>query len=97
MISDLTALFDKPPYNKLLKTIKELAAASGAEVYLVGGAVRDIIRGVSSNDLDFVVFGEDYLTFAKKTAKSLKRPFVPFKDNVRIPCGDGYVDISAPR
>jgi tRNA nucleotidyltransferase/poly(A) polymerase len=84
-------------HSGIFLIIKEIAAVSGAEVFLVGGAVRDLIRCVPFNDLDFVVFKTDYILFAKQIAKKLKRPFVPFKDNVRIPCKNGYIDISAPR
>ena len=37
--------------------LRELQAETGAEVFLVGGAVRDLLRGKQPNDLDFVVRG----------------------------------------
>jgi len=38
-----------------LKILRKLREELGAEVYLVGGAVRDLIRKRAPNDLDFVV------------------------------------------
>jgi tRNA nucleotidyltransferase/poly(A) polymerase len=42
---------------KTLKTLRRLQGELGAEVFLVGGAVRDRIRRKEPNDLDFVVRG----------------------------------------
>ncbi|MDR2885086.1 MAG: hypothetical protein LBV09_08260 [Deferribacteraceae bacterium] len=72
-------------------------AAEVYEVYLVGGAVRDIVRGEFSTDLDFVVINGSYEKFAQKLSKILKSHCVHFKDNIRIPFDSSYIDISAPR
>ena len=37
--------------------VQELAAAEEANIYLVGGAVRDLISGMPIRDLDFVLEG----------------------------------------
>src|SRR5713226_6513453 len=37
--------------------VQELAVATGANVYLVGGAVRDLISGMPLRDLDFTMEG----------------------------------------
>lgn len=85
-------------YEQILKTIKETAESVNAQVYLVGGAVRDLLTGRHTTDLDFVVFGMPYDEFAKLVAKTTGRWAVPFKDNMRVPLGKcRYVDISAPR
>jgi|GEM_PF-333786 len=40
--------------------VQELAAAEEANVYLVGGAVRDLISGMPIRDLDFVIEGNPF-------------------------------------
>jgi tRNA nucleotidyltransferase/poly(A) polymerase len=40
--------------------VQELAAAIEANVYLVGGAVRDLISGMPIRDLDFVIEGNPF-------------------------------------
>jgi tRNA nucleotidyltransferase (CCA-adding enzyme) len=46
-----------PEQRAALVRIQELAAESGTNVYLVGGAVRDLISGMSIRDLDFTIEG----------------------------------------
>ena len=41
-----------------VERVREAAAAGAAEAYLVGGAVRDALRGVERADLDVVVAGD---------------------------------------
>lgn len=48
--------------------ISELAIKLNAEVYLVGGYVRDTILGIECTDIDIMVIG-DAISFAKKVAK----------------------------
>lgn len=40
---------------KTLEILRQLGKELGAEIYLAGGAVRDLVRGHNPNDLDFVV------------------------------------------
>jgi len=40
--------------------VQELAAANEANIYLVGGAVRDLICGMAIRDLDFVLEGSPF-------------------------------------
>jgi tRNA nucleotidyltransferase (CCA-adding enzyme) len=46
-----------PEQRAAMVRIQELAAESEANVYLVGGAVRDVISGMPIRDLDFAVEG----------------------------------------
>ena len=40
---------------KQLKALREMQQRLGAEVFLAGGAVRDLLRGQEPNDIDLVV------------------------------------------
>lgn len=40
---------------RIPKALRELESELSAEVFLVGGAIRDLLRGKTPNDLDFVV------------------------------------------
>jgi tRNA nucleotidyltransferase (CCA-adding enzyme) len=46
-----------PEQRAAMVRIQELAAESEANVYLVGGAVRDVISGMAIRDLDFTIEG----------------------------------------
>jgi tRNA nucleotidyltransferase (CCA-adding enzyme) len=46
-----------PEQRAAMVRIQELAAESEANLYLVGGAVRDVVSGMSIRDLDFTVEG----------------------------------------
>ncbi len=46
-----------PEQRAAMVRVQELAAESEANVYLVGGAVRDVISGMSIRDLDFTIEG----------------------------------------
>jgi tRNA nucleotidyltransferase (CCA-adding enzyme) len=46
-----------PEQRAAMVRIQELAAESEANVYLVGGAVRDVISGMPIRDLDFTIEG----------------------------------------
>ncbi len=77
--------------------IRETAADMGAEVYLVGGCVRDLIMGRPAGDVDAVPFGVDYEKFARALARRTGAFAVPFKDNVRLAKGQDVCDVSKPR
>jgi tRNA nucleotidyltransferase (CCA-adding enzyme) len=49
-----------PEQRAAMVRIQELAAESEANVYLVGGAVRDVISGMSIRDLDFTIEGNPF-------------------------------------
>src|SRR5258708_14458274 len=46
-----------PNQQKGVTLVQDIARAAGMNVYLTGGAVRDIISGLAIRDLDFTVQG----------------------------------------
>jgi poly(A) polymerase len=84
-----------PLYDPLRSIIDE----TGARVYLVGGALRDLLLGIPSYDFDFIVFGDAEgfaLTFAARAGGRL----VVLDDRERIyrVVAAGVVfDFSAPK
>lgn len=71
----MPALFNLPP---LLKKIIDVLP-SDAEVYLVGGAVRDLLTQRLSPDLDFVA-PSNGISLARKIANALNADFMPLDD-----------------
>ena len=57
-----------PDQQKAVSTVVDAAKAAGMNVYLTGGAIRDIITGFPIRDLDFTVQGN-----ALKLQKDLER------------------------
>jgi tRNA nucleotidyltransferase/poly(A) polymerase len=57
-----------PDQLKVVSLVQEAARAHGMNVYLTGGAIRDILTGLSIRDLDFAVQGN-----ALKLQKDLER------------------------
>ena len=64
-------LTENNPHLNILKTAGKLAERIDIPAYVVGGYVRDIILGKSSNDIDIMVEG-DGISFAKQLAGELK-------------------------
>jgi tRNA nucleotidyltransferase (CCA-adding enzyme) len=54
-----------PPVSDMLKLAGEAADALGFKAYLVGGSVRDLLRGQENLDIDIVIEG-DGIAFAKE-------------------------------
>src|SRR5271165_1920729 len=46
-----------PEQRAAMVRVQELATETQSNVYLVGGAVRDVISGMSIRDLDFTIEG----------------------------------------
>ena len=46
-----------PIHKKLFAVVAEVSATLGVDAYAVGGYVRDLLLGVSKNDIDIVVIG----------------------------------------
>lgn len=84
--------------QELLRRIAAVASAGGAESYLVGGAVRDLLLGRATNDLDVVVAG-DALTVARQLAPELGadlRVYEPFL-TATVAWAGGQIDVIAAR
>ena len=67
-------------FSPLLVSVHEVLLAD-QEIYLVGGAVRDLLLGRESHDLDFSV-PADGIKLARRVANKLKGAFYPL-DNER--------------
>jgi len=83
-----------------LKALRKLREELGAEIFLVGGTVRDLIRNKVPNDLDLVVRGvspSDFQNFLKRRG-SLELVGKSFGVYLFRPTGmKGHVDIAFPR
>jgi poly(A) polymerase len=55
----LAVRLNEQPFAPVLHKIGVVAARENIDVYLVGGAVRDLLIGRSTTDLDFVTVGKD--------------------------------------
>ena len=66
-------LKDRFPFEiyNILKLSGEVAEEKGFNAYLVGGTVRDLLRGEENLDIDIVIEG-DGITFAKALGEKLK-------------------------
>lgn len=73
------------------------ADSCGAEVYFVGGVVRDLLMRRRIHDVDITCFGIVYTEFAGLLAEMEGATYVPFKDNVRLVKGGFTIDVSKPR
>jgi tRNA nucleotidyltransferase/poly(A) polymerase len=65
-------------FKSLINQIEPFRKAlpAGIATYLVGGAVRDAVRGVELKDLDFAVAG-DALAVGRKVARELRADYFP--------------------
>ncbi len=80
-------------FDKIIDTANHL----GAEVFVVGGCVRDIILGKNTADIDLIPLHVDYEVYARALAKNIKAFAIPFKDNIRLAKNDIIIDVSKPR
>ncbi len=80
-------------YNSIIFEI-----GKNRDLYLVGGYIRDILRGIHSSDRDYIVSG-DIRSFVKEIRKVIGGTIVKFKkgDMIRIALKDGLTfDFSKP-
>lgn len=81
--------------------LKKITENFDNEIYLVGGAVRDILTDKFSNDRDILVTDEDARSFSVKLAEFFEAAFVPLDEVNRIyrvvmPNKIDYIDITNP-
>ena len=83
----------------MLGRIGESADRLGAEVYVVGGYVRDLLLGKAVHDLDVLVMG-DAVAFARDVARELGlHPVVPFErfGTAMVPLDEGKLEFVTAR
>jgi tRNA nucleotidyltransferase/poly(A) polymerase len=87
--------------NKLLGSLRAFLGKTSMldRAYIVGGAVRDIVSGVETKDID-IAFNGDALKVAREFADSIGGSFVLLNERhetARIVKGKNFVDISRMR
>jgi tRNA nucleotidyltransferase/poly(A) polymerase len=89
--------------RELIETSLPLLRTRHAQVWLVGGWVRDALLGHETHDIDFVV-PEGALATARQVANALGGAFVPLdeqRDTARVVIGQGssavYLDLAGLR
>lgn len=60
-----------PTLEHVLDVVRDAALAAGAEVYMVGGFVRDRLLGTAGKDIDFVQVGGDGIPLLASVAATL--------------------------
>ena len=56
-----------------VKAVEDYIASLGLDAYVVGGAVRDALRGTDAKDADFLVAGVDIAGLERALAKLGRR------------------------
>ena len=87
-----------PEIFNLLREAGELAAGQGQSLYLVGGAVRDLLLGKESFDLDLVVEG-DAPKLASLLAEREGGEVIAYRrfGTAKFRCGELSIDIATAR
>src|SRR3989339_2115844 len=67
----------------IIQLVAREAKKSGLGVFLVGGYLRDLVMGMPSTDLDFVV-NKNVLKFVKQASKKLKSRVITLDEQNRI-------------
>jgi tRNA nucleotidyltransferase (CCA-adding enzyme) len=97
----MSSLLDRlaDPTRTLVLQCGDLAAARGYDAYLVGGAVRDLLLGVESPDIDILVVGDALAVaqdFSRARAGQLKSHYAFHTATVELPEGT-RVDFATAR
>jgi tRNA nucleotidyltransferase (CCA-adding enzyme) len=87
-----------PSVSAVLKQAGEIADAMGFKAYLVGGSVRDLLRGQANLDIDVVIEG-DGVEFAREFGKriSAKVRFHERFGTAQVFIGDLKLDVATAR
>ncbi|TFG37083.1 MAG: CCA tRNA nucleotidyltransferase [Desulfobacterales bacterium] len=91
-------LLQKYP-DSLCQAIQALAVRYGVDVFVVGGTVRDWLRGVAARDLDLAV-SRSALDFARELSRELQAAYVLLdedEETARVVWGNYVVDIAGFR
>jgi tRNA nucleotidyltransferase (CCA-adding enzyme) len=88
-----------PEQRAAMVRIQELASESEANLYLVGGAVRDVISGMSIRDLDFTIEGNPsrIVRELEKGGAKVAREDESLRSAELVLAGDVDASISAAR
>jgi len=96
-------IIEKIKNDKIINLIKDNAKdiAQNADIYLVGGAIRDFYLNKENFDKDIIVDNINAEDFAKNLAKTLDASFVPLDEEnkiYRLVLKDkiNYIDIANP-
>lgn len=82
------------PFFDILNNIEK---DYNAEIYIVGGCIRDMYLNIPLHDIDITAENMEYTKLAKILGKYLKSYAVSFKDNMRIMKNNMVIDISKLR
>jgi tRNA nucleotidyltransferase (CCA-adding enzyme) len=87
-----------PQVHNLLRLSGEVAAESGFSAYLVGGSVRDLLRGEENLDIDIVIEG-DGIAFARSLGERLNAKVRAHKKfgTAQIRTGTSKLDVATAR
>jgi tRNA nucleotidyltransferase (CCA-adding enzyme) len=86
------------PVSAMLKQAGEIADALGFKAYLVGGSVRDLLRGQANLDIDVVIEG-DGVEFAKELGKRISAKVRTHErfGTAQVFAGDLKLDVATAR
>ncbi len=82
-----------PFFDALINIEKEY----NANIYIVGGCIRDILFNIPLHDIDITAENIEYTKLAKILGKYLKSYAVAFKDNMRLMKKNIIIDVSKLR
>ena len=70
--ASITKVTLRPQLEDVLDALRDAAAARAVDMYLVGGFVRDRLRGVAGKDIDLVSVGRDGIDVLAAVARRFK-------------------------